>query len=349
MHISIAGREIGDGCAPLIVAELSGNHCQDLNIAKTLIEQAAKAGVDAIKLQTYRADTITLNSDKPDFQVSESSSLWQGETLHSLYEKAYTPWEWHRELFEFAENLGLLAFSSPFDESAVEFLESLDVPCYKIASFELNHFPLLETVAATGKPIIVSTGMATEDEISEALEQLRRSGAKNIMLLKCTSAYPAPSADANLAVIADMKSRFTVPVGLSDHSLGIGVALTGIALGACLIERHLYLPEYAEAVDAGFSSTPEEFELLCKEAKNVRDCIGTVRYGPSSSEKDSLKYRRSLYLCRDMTEGELIQKNDIKVVRPGFGMHPKYFQEVVGRTIKHDKPAHSPLLEADLE
>jgi pseudaminic acid synthase len=349
MYVNIAGHQIGEGKKAFVVAELSGNHCQDINIAKQLIREAAKSGVDAIKLQTYRADTITLNSDLPDFQVSEEGSLWRGETLHGLYSKAYTPWEWHRELFDLANELGLVAFSSPFDETAVDFLEALNVPCYKIASFELNHTPLLEAVAHTGKPIILSTGMAEIEEISEALEVLRSNGTSEIVLLKCTSTYPAPSSEANLAVIADMKSQFSVPVGLSDHARGIGVSLTGIALGACLIERHLYLPEYADAVDAGFSSTPAEFEVLCREALNVRDCIGSVRYGPSDSEKNSLKYRRSLYICRDMRQGEMIAETDVKVVRPGFGMHPKNLKKVVGRVLANDKPANTPLAETDLK
>ena len=341
--MKIAGKLIGPDQAPFIIAELSGNHGQCLKTAELMIAAAAKSGVDAIKLQTYTADTITLNSHNDEFRIDEASSLWQGENLYSLYQKACTPWEWHRDLFQLAHDYGLIAFSSPFDESSVDFLESLDVPCYKIASFELNHYPLLKKVAKTGKPVIMSTGMSTLAEIEEAVAYLYQEGCRELALLKCTSCYPAPVSDANLNTMADMRERFSVPVGLSDHSRGIGVSLVAASLGAEIIERHFVLNPDSRAVDAAFSSTPEEFALLVKETRQIRSALGTVHYGPAPSEQDSLKYRRSIYLCRDRCAGDVLSREDIKVVRPGFGMAPKHFEAIIGRAIKVSKVANSPL------
>jgi N-acetylneuraminate synthase (EC 2.5.1.56) len=345
---SIAGREISAAAAPFVIAELSGNHAQNLDTAKAMIIAAAAAGADAIKLQTYTADTITLNSTNPEFQINEASSLWQGENLHSLYQKAHTPWQWHAELFQLAKDQGLIAFSSPFDETSVDFLESLQVPCYKIASFEINHFPLLKKVAATGKPVIMSTGMSSSEEIEEAVAHLRENGCTDIALLKCTSAYPASVADANLATIADMKIRFGLPIGLSDHSLGIGVAIVAAAMGAEIIERHFVLDRDSNAVDAAFSSTPAELAQLVKEASQIKSAIGSVHYGPSQGEQDSLKYRRSIYVCRDMEKGQLITKEDIKVVRPALGMHPKFYDHVLGKPLQHAKKINTPLCHDDI-
>ncbi len=346
--MKIRDRLIDTSLPPFIIAELSGNHGRCLKTAEQMIASAAKSGVDAIKLQTYTADTITLNSDNPEFQINEQSSLWKGENLYRLYQKAATPWEWHRDLFHLAREYGLIAFSSPFDESSVEFLETLDVPCYKIASFELNHFPLLKQVAQTGKPVIMSTGMSSLDEISEAVEHLSKHGCQQLALLKCTSCYPAPISDANLLTMADMRQRFGVPVGLSDHSCGIGASIVAAAMGAELIERHFVLSADSQAVDAAFSSTPEDFAYLVKETRNIRGVIGQVHYGPSPSELDSLKYRRSIYLCQDKQKGDVLGRDDIKVVRPGFGMAPKYFDEIIGRPLKTAKPANSPLYFEDV-
>ena len=346
--LMIAGRPINNDEPPFIIAEMSGNHDQCLSTAEKMIVEAKSAGVSAIKFQTYTADTITLNSTRPEFQIKEESSLWQGENLYSLYERAHTPWEWHRDLFTLARDSGLIAFSSPFDESSVEFLESLDAPCYKIASFEINHFPLLKAVAETGKPIIMSTGMSTLEEIEEAVAHLQKHGCRQLALLKCTSAYPAPVSDANLQTISHMKSHFNLPVGLSDHSKGIGVSLVAVALGANIIERHFVLAENSNAVDAPFSSTPEDMAQLVKQSQGLSGAMGSVHYGPSDSECDSLKYRRSIYVADRLKAGDILTKKHIRVVRPGLGMHPKYFEAVIGRTLRHDKEVNTPLLESDL-
>lgn len=346
--MNLSGKLIGKDQPPFIIAELSGNHGQCLKTAEQMIAAAANSGVDAIKLQTYTADTITLNSSNRDFQIKEKSSLWQGENLYSLYQKASTPWEWHRDLFQLAKEYGLVAFSSPFDESSVDFLAELDVPCYKIASFELNHFPLLKHVAQTGKPVIMSTGMSTLDEIEEAVEHLYLHGCKQLALLKCTSCYPAPITDANLNTMADMRQRFALPVGLSDHSCGIGVSIVAAAMGADIIERHFVLQADSKAVDAAFSSTPAEFASLVKETRRLNGVMGSVHYGPSESEQDSLKYRRSIYLCTDRQKGDVLTKADIKVIRPGFGMAPKYFETIIGKTLKISKAANSPLHYEDI-
>lgn len=339
----ISGTKISENQAPFIIAELSGNHKQSLKIAEEMILAASEAGVNAIKLQTYTADTITLNSSRPEFQIQEKSSLWRGENLYSLYQKACTPWEWHRDLFSLAKEKGLIAFSSPFDETSVEFLETLDVPCYKIASFELNHYPLLRAVAQTGKPVIMSIGMSQLKEVEDAVAYLFKHGCKDLALLKCTSAYPAPIVDANLNTISDLKQRFSLPVGLSDHSQGIGVSLVAAALGADIIERHFVLDRNSDAVDAAFSSTPEEFALLVKESKQIKHALGKVHYGPTNSEHDSLKYRRSIYLCKERLAGDVLTQDDIKVVRPGLGLEPKLYDWVIGKKLKHNKLANTPL------
>lgn len=346
--MNLSGTKISDQEPPFIIAELSGNHQQSLSIAEDMIRAAAQAGVNAIKLQTYTADTLTLNSDREEFQIREKSSLWRGENLYSLYQKASTPWEWHRDLFQLANDHGLIAFSSPFDETSVDFLAKLDVPCYKIASFELNHYPLLKAVAQTGKPVIMSIGMSTLKEIEDSVNYLFQQGCKELALLKCTSAYPAPVADANLNTIADLKARFGLPTGLSDHSQGIGASLVAAALGADIIERHFVLDKHSEAVDAAFSSTPDEFATLVKESRQIKQVLGQVHYGPTSSEQDSLKYRRSIYLCRARQAGDIITSDDIKVVRPGLGLAPKYFDWVLGKKLAHTKSANTPLSREDI-
>ncbi len=346
---SIDGYLISEHSPPFIVAEFSGNHCHDFSVVKKMIDAAAACGVNAIKLQTYTADTITLDSQNEEFQITESSSLWQGETLYSLYKKAHTPWSWHQAVFELARKKGLTAFSSPFDESSVDFLESLDVPCYKIASFELNHFPLLKAVARTKRPVILSTGMARLEEIDEAVDYLAGHGCRQLALLKCTSCYPAPVSAANLKTMQDMKHRFGVPIGLSDHSRGIGVSLLAAGLGASIIERHFVLDRNTEAVDGAFSSTPDEMALLVQESQDLNLAIGKVSYGPTESEMDSLKYRRSIYVCKPLESGMRITKDNIRVVRPGFGLAPRFYEAVLGRKLKVAKAVNTPLLESDLD
>lgn len=329
-NIRIADKEIGDSCKPFIVAELSGNHQQDYALAEKMIEAAAEAGADAIKLQTYTADTMTLDLCSDDFMVNESNSLWQGESLYSLYAKAATPWEWHKPLFEKAKSLGLIAFSSPFDATAVDFLETLDVPCYKIASFENNDLPLITKVAQTGKPIIVSIGMASEKDIEELLETISATGNEQVVLLKCTSNYPADASDSHLATIADMRERFHCLTGLSDHCTGISVSLAGIALGAVLLEKHFVLDRNAGGVDSAFSLEPAELKNLVTESAIIHTAIGNVQYGGSDNEQQSRKYRRSIYCSKAIKKGEQLSPENIRIIRPGFGLAPKYLSQLFG-------------------
>ncbi|WP_206484791.1 pseudaminic acid synthase [Thalassotalea sp. G2M2-11] len=335
-EVEIAGRRIGRQHKPFVIAELSGNHSQSLELAFEMVEAAAKAGVDAIKLQTYTADTMTLDCDSEDFQILENDNLWQGNSLHNLYQKAYTPWEWHRTLFNKAKELGLIAFSSPFDISAVDFLESLDVPCYKIASFENNDIPLIKRIAQTGKPVIMSTGMASLTEISEAVDTLRVHGCSQIVLLKCTSAYPASPAEANLKTIEHLRQTFNCQVGISDHTLSVGVALTGVALGATVIEKHFVLSRAAGGVDAEFSLEPYEFKFLVQESEKAAQAVGKVLYGGARSEQASKKYRRSIYIAKDVVEGEVLTAENIRVVRPGLGLAPKHYTDVIGQQVQYD-------------
>lgn len=334
--IVIEGVTIGDGCKPFIVAELSGNHQQDFSLAEKMIEVAAVAGVDAIKLQTYTPETMTLNLKNEDFMVNESNSLWKGESLYDLYEKAATPWEWHKPLFDKARSLGLIPFSSPFDASAVDFLETLDVPCYKIASFENNDLPLIKKVAMTGKPIIVSTGMASENEIEELITTIRDTGNDQIILLKCTSNYPADASDSNLLTISHMKESYNCLVGLSDHTNGISVSLAGVAMGACIVEKHYVLDRKAGGVDAEFSLEPDELKALVSETEIVFRAIGQVKYDGSDNEQKSKKYRRSIYACKDIKKGEKITEENVRIIRPGFGLKPKYYEQIIGKTAVQD-------------
>lgn len=334
--IKIAHKELGDGCKPFIVAELSGNHQQDYALAEKMIEAAADAGADAIKLQTYTPDTMTLDMHHDEFMVNENNSLWEGESLYELYAKASTPWEWHKPLFDKAKLLGLIAFSSPFDASAVDFLETLDVPCYKIASFENNDLPLIKKVAKTGKPVIISTGMASQNEINELLITIRATGNDQIILLKCTSNYPADASDSHLATMTDMQETYDCLVGLSDHSAGISVSLAGVALGACLVEKHFVLDREAGGVDSAFSIEPLELKNLVIESEKVSRAIGIVQYGGSENEQQSKKYRRSIYCSKEIKKGEILSKNNIKIIRPGFGLAPKYFERILGTTANQD-------------
>ncbi|MGB3600488.1 MAG: pseudaminic acid synthase [Marinomonas sp.] len=328
---------------PFIIAELSGNHDQNFELAKSMITAAAKAGVDAIKLQTYTPDTMTLDVRHGEFMVSESDSLWHGSNLYDLYAKASTPWEWHKPLFEYAESLGLVAFSSPFDLSAVAFLESLDVPLYKIASFEMTDIPLIQAVAKTGKPIIMSTGMASFEEIEEAIAAIRAIGDNPLTLLKCTSTYPAKIADSNLLTMADLAKRTGCSVGLSDHTQGIGAAVAAMALGATVIEKHFVLDRSAGGVDAAFSMEPAEMKALVETCRSAKEALGTVTYGGSEAEQKAKKYRRSIYITQDLPSGTVLSDQHLKIIRPSLGLAPKHWSEVVGRTLASDVQKGQPL------
>lgn len=330
--------EIGHRCIdqsnpPFIVAEMSGNHNQSLERALEIVEAAAKAGAHAIKLQTYTADTLTLNVREGEFNISDESSPWKGKNLHDLYELAYTPWDWHKRLMERAAHLGLICFSSPFDESAVDFLESLNVPAYKIASFENNHLPLIRKVASTGKPTIISTGMATLTELDEAVRVFRETGGKSLVLLKCTSAYPASPVNSNVLTLPHLRGLFNCEVGLSDHTLGVGVAVAAVAHGATLIEKHLTLRRSDGGVDSVFSLEPDELRCLVIETERAWQGLGQVTYGPTEVETKSLVFRRSLYIAADMKAGEALTRENLRVVRPGYGLPPRYFEQLLGRKV----------------
>ena len=342
IDITIGTRRIGAKHKPFIIAELSGNHNQKLSLALQMVDAAAEAGADAIKLQTFTADSITLDCDEPDFLIKEEDSLWYGQQLHTLYQQACTPYEWHETLFNHAKSLGLLAFSSPFDEKAVDFLEALDVPCYKIASFELTHIPLIKKAASTGKPLILSTGMATI-EIEEAIAAAQESGCKNIILLKCTSTYPALPVNTNLSTLIDFKNRFGCHVGLSDHTAGVGTSVAAVALGACVVEKHFVLDRRAGGVDAAFSLEPMEFEMLVKETERAWQSMGEVVYGGSEAENKSKQYRRSIYISEDIKKGEPLQTDNIRIVRPAFGLAPKHWDNVLGKCVNQDIAKGTPL------
>ncbi|MCM2981968.1 pseudaminic acid synthase [Niallia sp. FSL W8-0951] len=342
-EINIAGRMIGENHKPFIIAEMSGNHNQSLEKALQIVEAAAEAGVDALKLQTYTADTMTLDVDNSDFMIDNPESLWKGQTYHDLYKKAYTPWEWHKEIFERCHQLGLIAFSSPFDETAVDFLETLDVPCYKIASFENTDIPLIQKVAKTGKPIIISTGLATAGELDDTLKAARDAGAKDIILLKCTSTYPASPDNSNLLTIPHMKDLFQCEVGLSDHTMGIGVGVASVVLGATVIEKHFTISRSSGGTDAAFSMEPDEMKALVLETERAWKSLGKISYGPTKDELPSLKDRRSLYIIKDIEEGELFTKDNIRPIRPGYGLPPKHLQTILGKKAKSSLKKGTPL------
>lgn len=341
--IKIAQREIGPHTKPFIIAEMSGNHNQSLERALHLVELAAEAGVDALKLQTYTADTITLDVHTDEFFISNKDSLWQGQSLHTLYQQAYTPWEWHEPIFARAKELGLIAFSSPFDETAVDFLESLAVPAYKIASFENVDIPLIKKVARTGKPIIISTGMASAAELDEAVSAIREEGNEQIILLKCTSTYPATPENSNLATIPHMKTLFDVEMGLSDHTMGVGVAVAAVTLGATVIEKHFTSSRQEGGVDAAFSMEPHELKMLVEETERAWLAIGDVKYGPTAAELKSCNDRRSLYIGKDMKAGDIFTKENLRDVRPGLGLPTKYYELLLGKTIKQDAKKGTPV------
>lgn len=331
--IKIGNRLIGLGYPPFVIAEMSGNHNHSLDRALAIVEAAAKAGVHAVKLQTYTADTMTLNVENGTFFIDDPNSLWKGVSLYKLYQQAYTPWEWHEPIFKKSRELGVIAFSTPFDETAVNFLESLNVPCYKVASFENNYLPLIHKIASTGKPIIISTGMATIAELDEAVTTAREAGCMDIILLKCTSTYPASPEETNLFTIPHLKQLFDVEVGLSDHTLGIGVAVAGIALGATVIEKHFTLSRDDGGVDAAFSMEPEEMHALVMESKGAWEALGQIYYGPTNAEKNSLKFRRSLYVAQDMEAGEVFTKENLRSVRPGYGLPSKFYNILLGKRV----------------
>jgi N-acetylneuraminate synthase len=341
--MTIGGRQIGLAYKPFVIAELSGNHNQQLALALKMIDAAAETGVDAIKLQSFTADSITLDCDQSDFLIQEKNSLWYGQRLYDLYEKASTPYEWHETLFNHAKSLGLLAFSSPFDENAVDFLESLNVPCYKIASFELTHIPLIKKAASTGKPLIISTGMGTAQEIEDAVLAARTAGCKELILLKCTSTYPAEPANTNLNTLADFQQRFDCQIGLSDHTAGVGASVAAVALGATVIEKHFVLDRSAGGVDAAFSLEPDEFKMLVTETDRAWQAMGSVVYGGSDAENKSKQYRRSIYVSQDIEAGDILTPDNIRVVRPALGLAPKHWDDVLGKCVNQGLAKGTPL------
>lgn len=343
MTIEIAGRPIGSDHPPFVIAEMSGNHNQSLGRALEIVESAAKAGAHAIKLQTYTADTMTLDARGGSFEINDPNSLWSGQNLHDLYKKAYTPWEWHAPIMERARALGLICFSSPFDETAVDFLLDLNVPAFKIASFENNHLPLIEKAASTGKPLIISTGMATLGELDQAVNTARAAGCDQLILLKCTSTYPATPRNTNISTIPHLKQLFGVEVGLSDHTMGVGVAVASVALGASVIEKHFTLSRADGGVDSAFSLEPEEMATLVVETERAWQALGKIRYGPTEAEKKSLVFRRSIYVSKDISIGELFDEKNIKIVRPGDGAPPHLYKNLLGRKALRKYKSGTPL------
>lgn len=349
MHdIKIQDKLIGRAQSPFIIAEMSGNHNQSLERALAIVQAAADAGADALKIQTYTADTMTLDIDEGEFHIEDSESLWKGTSLYKLYQQAYTPWEWHQPIFERCRELGLLCFSTPFDESAVDFLESLNVPCYKIASFENTDIPLVRKVAATEKPMIISTGMATVAELDETVRIAREAGCRDLILLKCTSTYPATPENSNLLTIPHMRNLFGCQVGLSDHTMGVGVAVASVACGASVIEKHFTLSREDGGVDSAFSLEPDELKALVIETRRAWQALGQITYGPTEKEKASLQYKRSLYVVQDMYPGDIFTPENLRAIRPGLGLEPKYYNilmgKKVGKIVRKGTPANWDLL-----
>ncbi len=343
LQVQIGNYTLSNKNPPFIVAELSGNHNGSLERALKIIDAAKYAGAHAIKLQTYTADTMTLDIKNGDFYISAEDSLWKGRSLYELYTEAHTPWKWHPIIFEHCKKIGLEVFSSPFDETAVDFLETLNSPCYKIASLEIVNFALLEKVAKTKKPVIVSTGAATLEEIQEAVDLLRKHESHDIILLRCASAYPAKPEDLNLKSLEDLQKRFHTLVGLSDHTLGIGASIASVALGACLIEKHFTLSRKEGGVDSAFSLEPEELKALVIESNKAFYSLGDVVYGPTAAEKNELLNRRSLYFAKDLDAGSLITESDIRAVRPGHGLPPKHLKTLIGKQVAHSVKRGTPV------
>lgn len=340
-RISIAGRAIGERAPPYVIAEISANHNGSIETARRLISEAAQAGADAVKLQTYTPDTITLDSDAPEFRIS--GGLWNGRTLHDLYREAHMPWDWHAPLFEHARNVGITLFSTPFDTTAVDLLENLGAPAYKIASFEAVDLPLIRYVAATGKPMIISTGMANAEEIQEAIDAARSGGCEQLAILHCVSGYPAPAADYNLRTIPDMIARFGLVTGLSDHTLDNTTAVVSVALGAAIIEKHFTLDRSGGGPDDSFSLEPKDLRQLCQGARTAWEALGKVDYGLKSSEKGNTQFRRSLYFVRSARAGDTITADMVRSVRPGFGLAPKYLDQVIGARLAADVQFGTPV------
>lgn len=340
-EITIAGRQIGNQHAPYVIAEMSANHNGNIDAAFRIIEEAKKAGADALKIQTYTPDTITLDSDLPDFQIK--GGLWDGKTLYELYKWAHTPWEWHKALFDHARKVGIPIFSSPFDTTAVDLLEDLNAPAYKIASFEAVDLPLIRYVAATGKPMIISTGMADAEEIEEAIAAAREGGCKQLAILHCVSGYPAPAEDYNLRTIGDMIERFGLVTGLSDHTLDNTTAISSVVLGASIIEKHFTLDRNGGGPDDSFSLEPSDLEALCRDSKTAWKALGQVDYGRKSSEQGNVQFRRSLYFVKDLKAGDTITPDSVRSVRPGYGLAPKYFDQIVGKVVRVEVSKNTPV------
>lgn len=342
-EIKLGDLSVGAGFPPFVIAELSGNHNQQLDLAMDMVEAAAKAGAHAIKLQTFTADSMTLNVDNEHFVIQEKDSLWQGQSLHALYQKAATPYAWHKPLFDKAKSLGMLAFSSPFDDHAVDFLDDLNVPCFKIASFELTDLPLIRKAASKKKPLIMSTGMASLTEIEQAVNVARLAGCDDIILLKCTSTYPAQATQSNISTIPHLREAFGCQVGLSDHTAGIGVSVAAVALGATVIEKHFVLDRQAGGVDAAFSLEPDELSSLVVETLRAHQALGRVKYGGTDAEEKSKQYRRSIYVSEDVQQGQVLTTKNVRIVRPAFGLAPKNWDKVLGKVAKHALLKGTPL------
>ncbi|HVY06738.1 MAG TPA: pseudaminic acid synthase [Burkholderiales bacterium] len=341
--IRIADRMVGRDHAPFVIAEMSGNHNHSLERALAIVEAAARVGAHALKIQTYTPDTMTLDLDEGEFHIGDTDSPWAGTSLYRLYGEACTPWEWHQAIFERARELGIIPFSTPFDDTAVDFLEALEVSCYKIASFENTDLPLIRRVAKTGKPVIISTGMATVAELGETVCAARDAGCKDLVLLKCTSTYPATAENSNLQTIPHLRQLFDCEVGLSDHTLGLGVSVASVALGATVIEKHFTLSRADGGVDSTFSMEPAEMAALVAETSRAWQGLGAVSYGPTEAEKKSLRFRRSLYICEDLKAGDVLTPKNLRAIRPGYGLAPKFIDELMGKrvicSVKRGTPA----------
>lgn len=347
--ISLGDSTIGLAYPPFIIAEMSGNHNKSLERALEIVDAAAASGAHAVKLQTYTADTMTLDISEREFFIEDPKSLWKGRSLYDLYQEAHTPWEWHKPIFDRCRERGVICFSTPFDATAVDFLEELGTPCYKIASFENTDLPLIRKVASTGKPLIISTGMASISELDEAVRTAREAGCNDIILLKCTSTYPATPESTNILTIPHLRDLFNVQVGLSDHTMGIGVSVAAVALGATVIEKHFTLSRANGGVDASFSMETDELKSLVTETERAWQAMGKISYGPTHSEKVSMQFRRSLYVSRDMVAGEAFDAGNLRIIRPGFGLPPRYYEILLGkrvsRNIRKGTPVSWQLLE----
>ncbi len=341
--IRIASKEVGNHVPPFVIAEMSGNHNQSLDRALEIVDAAGRAGAHAVKIQTYTADTMTIAAEGKGFVIEDRNSLWAGKSLHKLYQEAHTPWEWHEAIFDRCRKQGLICFSTPFDESAVAFLDKLGVPCYKVASFENTDLPLIRTIAATGKPMIISTGMASVAELDEAVNTARAAGCKELVLLKCTSTYPATPENTNISTIPHMRELFRCEVGLSDHTMGTGVAVAAVALGATVVEKHFTLSRADGGVDSSFSLEPAEFAALVTETTRAWQSLGRVSYGPTDAERESLKFRRSLYVTADIKRGDVFDASNVRAIRPGYGLPPKHLDAFLGRRAARDIKRGTPL------